>query len=113
MFFAENVKPKEIQVPVQEKYFGKDKDTKELENEFKNAINKKGNYNFSKIQKILEKKFGFNKVIILVDKSDKTLNANTFYNNDDVNQAQLVNGEYKLKPGNKYTMFLSYSIAIV
>ena len=112
MFFAENVKPKEIQVPIQEKYFGKDKDTKELENEFKNAINKKGNYNFSKIQKILEKKFGFNKVIILVDKSDKTLNANTFYNNDDVNQAQLVNGEYKLKPGNKYTMFLSYSIAM-
>lgn len=114
MFFAENVeiKKKEIQVPVQEKYFGKDKDTKELENEFKNAINKKGNYNFIKVQKILEKKFGFNKVIVLVDKNDKTLNANTFYNNDDVNQAQLVNGEYKLKPGNKYTMFLSYSGAM-
>lgn len=112
MFFADNVKKKEIQVPVQEKYFGKDKDTKELENEFKNAINKKGNYNFSKVQKILEKKFGFNKVIILVDKNDKTLNANTFYNNDDVNQAQLVNGEYRLKPGNKYTMFLSYSGAM-
>ena len=114
MFFAENVeiKKKEIQVPVQEKYFGKDRETKELENEFKNAINKKGNYNFIKIQKILEKKFGFNKVIVLVDKNDKTLNANTFYNNDDVNQAQLVNGEYKLKPGNKYTMFLSYSGAM-
>lgn len=114
MFFAENVeiKKKEIQVPVQEKYFGKDKDTKELENEFKNAINKKGNYNFIKVQKILEKKFGFNKVIVLVDKNDKTLNANTFYNNDDVNQAQLVNGEYRLKPGNKYTMFLSYSGAM-
>lgn len=114
MFFAENVeiKKKEIQVPVQEKYFGKDRDTKELENEFKNAINKKGNYNFAKVQKILEKKFGFNRVIILVDKNDKTLNANTFYNNDDVNQAQLVNGEYKLKPGNKYTMFLSYSGAM-
>lgn len=112
MFFAESVKKKEIQVPVQEKYFGKDKDTKELENEFKNAINKKGNYNFIKVQKILEKKFGFNKVIVLVDKNDKTLNANTFYNNDDVNQAQLVNGEYKLKPGNKYTMFLSYSGAM-
>lgn len=114
MFFAENVeiKKKEIQVPVQEKYFGKDRDTKELENEFKNAINKKGNYNFIKVQKILEKKFGFNKVIVLVDKHDKTLNANTFYNNDDVNQAQLVNGEYKLKPGNKYTMFLSYSGAM-
>lgn len=111
MFFAENVeiKKKEIQVPIQEKYFGKDRDTKELENEFKNAINKKGNYNFIKVQKILEKKFGFNKVIVLVDKNDKTLNANTFYNNDDVNQAQLVNGEYRLKPGNKYTMFLSYS----
>lgn len=114
MFFAENVeiKKKEIQVPVQEKYFGKDRDTKELENEFRNAINKKGNYNFIKVQKILEKKFGFNKVIVLVDKNDKTLNANTFYNNDDVNQAQLVNGEYKLKPGNKYTMFLSYSGAM-
>lgn len=114
MFFAENVemKKKEIQVPVQEKYFGKDRDTKELENEFKNAINKKGNYNFIKVQKILEKKFGFNKVIVLVDKHDKTLNANTFYNNDDVNQAQLVNGEYRLKPGNKYTMFLSYSGAM-
>lgn len=114
MFFAENVelKKKEIQVPVQEKYFGKDRDTKELENEFKNAINKKGNYNFIKVQKILEKKFGFNKVIVLVDKNDKTLNANTFYNNDDVNQAQLVNGEYRLKPGNKYTMFLSYSGAM-
>lgn len=114
MFFAENVeiKKKEIQVPVQEKYFGKDKDTKELENEFKNAINKKGNYNFIKVQKILEKKFGFNKVIVLVDKNDKTLNANTFYNNDDVNQAQLVNGEYRLKSGNKYTMFLSYSGAM-
>jgi hypothetical protein len=114
MFFAENVeiKKKEIQVPVQEKYFGKDRDTKELENEFKNAINKKGDYNFIKVQKILEKKFGFNKVIVLVDKNDKTLNANTFYNNDDVNQAQLVNGEYKLKPGNKYTMFLSYSGAM-
>ena len=114
MFFAENVeiKKKEIQVPVQEKYFGKDRDTKELENEFRNAINKKGNYNFIKVQKILEKKFGFNKVIVLVDKNDKTLNANTFYNNDDVNQAQLVNGEYRLKPGNKYTMFLSYSGAM-
>ena len=114
MFFAENVeiKKKEIQVPVQEKYFGKDRDTKELENEFKNAINKIGNYNFIKVQKILEKKFGFNKVIVLVDKNDKTLNANTFYNNDDVNQAQLVNGEYRLKPGNKYTMFLSYSGAM-
>ena len=114
MFFAENVeiRKKDIQVPVQEKYFGKDRDTKELENEFKNAINKRGNYNFAKVQKILEKKFGFNKVIVLVDKHDKTLNANTFYNNDDVNQAQLVNGEYKLKPGNKYTMFLSYSGAM-
>ena len=114
MFFAENVeiKKKEIQVLVQEKYFGKDRDTKELENEFKNAINKRGNYNFAKVQKILEKKFGFNKVIVLVDKHDKTLNANTFYNNDDVNQAQLVNGEYRLKPGNKYTMFLSYSGAM-
>ena len=114
MFFAENVdiKKKEIQVPIQEKYFGKDRDTKELENEFRNAINKKGNYNFIKVQKILEKKFGFNKVIVLVDKNDKTLNANTFYNNDDVNQAQLVNGEYRLKPGNKYTMFLSYSGAM-
>ena len=114
MFFAENIeiKKKEIQVPVQEKYFGKDRDTKALEDEFKNAINKRGNYNFIKVQKILEKKFGFNKVIVLVDKNDKTLNANTFYNNDDVNQAQLVNGEYKLKPGNKYTMFLSYSGAM-
>ena len=114
MFFAENVdiKKKEIQVPIQEKYFGKDRDTKELENEFRNAINKKWNYNFIKVQKILEKKFGFNKVIVLVDKNDKTLNANTFYNNDDVNQAQLVNGEYRLKPGNKYTMFLSYSGAM-
>ena len=43
MFFAESVKKKEIQVPIEEKYFGKDRDTKALEDEFKNLINKKGN----------------------------------------------------------------------
>lgn len=112
MFFSESIQPKKhnSDTYLQEKYFGKDKDTKALEDEFLNLINKKGKYNCAKIEKILEKKFGFNKVIILIDEKDTSLNVCTFCNTDDIQKINIVNGEYRLKPGNNYTAFFNYSI---
>lgn len=115
MFFAENVeiKKKEIQVPVQEKYFGKDRDTKALEDEFKNLINKKGNYNCSKIEKILEKKFGFHKVTVLIDNTVNELNAYTFCDYDESRKISIKNGEYKLQPNNEYKVYIYYTRGIL
>lgn len=91
-----------------EKYFGKDKDTRQIEEEFKNMIAKKGNYNTSKLEKILEKRFGFGTVVFIIEKEKGSISY-TFCDVDMSKRTEMVDGEFRFKPGNDYRAFFYFN----
>lgn len=109
MFFIDmrSIKKEQTRV-ITEKYFGKDKDTKQIEEEFKIMIAKKGKYNTSKLEKILEKRFGFGTVVFIIEK-EKGSTSYTFCDVDMSKRTEVVDGEFRFKPGNEYRAFFYFN----